>query len=150
MSNEKRNRNLRKSRPGDPENGKNLNAPLVTIEGDILVGKEKRAYSRTLKLRARQLLEDPEYIESLRLRLIAGEAGAMETWLARYGYGDPKPDTEEEELRKREFEKARQEVKQILREGRESGKVLPLRRRRSGLATLPMPGPLEGEGDGHG
>ena len=39
---------------------------------------------------ARGLLEDPEYQESLRQRLIAGQAERMEALLFQYAYGKPK------------------------------------------------------------
>lgn len=39
---------------------------------------------------AKRLLEDPEYQESLRRRLEAGEASHMETLLHHYAYGKPK------------------------------------------------------------
>jgi hypothetical protein len=43
---------------------------------------------------ARNLLEDPSYVQSLKARLKAGKAPHLETLLFHYGYGKPK-DTRE-------------------------------------------------------
>ena len=64
-------RNLRRGGPGRPAGVPNK------ITQDI-------------KAAARQLLEDPEYQASLRIRLRRGDAPHMETLLHHYGYGKPK------------------------------------------------------------
>ena len=46
--------------------------------------------TQDIKAAARQLLEDPEYQASLRIRLRRGDAPHMETLLHHYGYGKPK------------------------------------------------------------
>ena len=100
---------------------------------------KKREYNRPLRERARQLLENPEYVEALQDRLVAGEAGAIEAWLYRYGYGDPKPDKADEEDQRQRFEDIREEVKAIIA-GKE-GKVLAMAvgRRSRKLTKLPAP-----------
>jgi|GEM_PF-1753937 len=128
---------------------------LPTLKGNLTKGRhhpgsdsapdgrivtKKREYARPLRERARELLEDPEYIEALRDRLIAGEAGALESWLYRYGYGEPKPDKADEEQERQRFEDIREEVKAIIA-GKE-GKVLAMavgRSTRKKLTKLPAP-----------
>ncbi len=94
-----------------------------------------------LKERARALLENPEYLESLQQRLIDGEAGALEVWLYRYGYGDPKLDKAEEEEQKEEFERIRAEVRAVISKGGQEGKILDIAIQRSSrkLKRLPHP-----------
>ena len=50
--------------------------------------------TREIKDFARECLEDPTYIESLKRRLKSGKAPHMETLLAHYGYGKPKEQLE--------------------------------------------------------
>lgn len=45
--------------------------------------------TREIKEFAREVLEDPEYVESLKARIKAGEASHMEVLLAHYAYGKP-------------------------------------------------------------
>ena len=55
-------------------------------------GRPRGARNRaTLEVRAlaRDLVENPDYLTALRRRLVAGEAGPMETLLFRYAYGGP-------------------------------------------------------------
>jgi len=129
----KRERNLKKNRPGGDDNP----------DGKIVT--KTREYNRPIKARARELLEDASYIEALRDRLIAGEAGAIEAWLYRYGYGDPKPDRADEEAERQRFEDIRKEVKEIIAEGKKDGKVLDIAVGRSSrrLTELPAPGRLD-------
>ncbi len=56
-------------------------------------GKPKGATShktREIAAFARSIVESPEYVESLRRRLLKGDAPHMETLLHHYGYGKPK------------------------------------------------------------
>jgi hypothetical protein len=46
--------------------------------------------TREIAAFARNLLESPEYLVSLRKRLVRGSAPHMETLLHHYGYGKPK------------------------------------------------------------
>lgn len=46
--------------------------------------------TREIREAARALLEDPEYLDSLKRRLKRGTAGAVEPLLYHYGYGKPK------------------------------------------------------------
>lgn len=46
--------------------------------------------TRDIKVFAVELLTDPAYLESLRARLVSGEAPHMETLLHHYGWGKPK------------------------------------------------------------
>ena len=46
--------------------------------------------TREIKDVARNLLERPEYLESLKRRLDKGDAPHMETLLHHYGYGKPR------------------------------------------------------------
>jgi hypothetical protein len=51
----------------------------------------------TLEIRetARQILNDPAYVKSLKRRLVAGRASHMETLLHYYAYGKPKDTVEQ-------------------------------------------------------
>lgn len=46
--------------------------------------------TREIKEASRALLEDPLYLEALRIRLLRGEAGPVEPLLYHYAYGKPK------------------------------------------------------------
>ncbi len=98
---------------------------------DIANVAAKREAAKPIRERARALLEDPKYLENLQKRLIAGEAGALEIWLYRYGYGDPKADKADEEERKEEFERIRAEVQEVIRAGGKEAKVLDIAIQRS-------------------
>jgi len=55
-------------------------------------GRPKGSLNKaTIEIRdvARNLLEDPKYIESLKYRLMQGQAAHMETLLHHYAYGKP-------------------------------------------------------------
>ena len=91
----------------------------------------QRIKNLPLKERARALLESPDYLEALQQRLVDGEAGAIEVWLYRYGYGDPKVDKAEDEEQKEEFERIRAEVVQAIKEGKLETKVLDISIQRS-------------------
>jgi len=45
--------------------------------------------TRDMKAFSREVLEDPDYIKSLKARLLDGKAPHMETLLAHYAYGKP-------------------------------------------------------------
>ncbi len=66
---------------------------------------------------ARKLVEDEKYQKNLQIRLRDGTAGAMEIWLWRWSYGDPKKgeDREGEEDRRR-FMEMRTSVLALIRE----------------------------------
>lgn len=66
---------------------------------------------------ARKLIEDETYQTNLQKRLNEGTAGAIEIWLWRWGYGDPKKgeDREAEEDRRR-FTEMRSSVLVLIRE----------------------------------
>ena len=104
----------------------------------------QRLKNLPLKERARALLEDKEYLTSLQLRLNAGEAGALEVWLYRFGYGDPKIDKSREEDELERFEEMRSLLRQVLADPKKA-KALEIavsRRktlRRPKLAALPLP-----------
>lgn len=46
-----------------------------------------------IKESSRRLVEDPDYVQSLRRRLVSGKAPHMETLLFHYAYGKPKDTT---------------------------------------------------------
>lgn len=46
--------------------------------------------TRDIQQFSRAVLEDPEYVAALKLRLVEGRAPHMETLLAHYAYGKPK------------------------------------------------------------
>ena len=46
--------------------------------------------TQDIKERAREVLEDPAYLASLKARLETGEAGQVEALLFHYGYGKPR------------------------------------------------------------
>jgi hypothetical protein len=92
--------NLAKAREEGRTGGHNHRAPVAT--------KDVRAM-------AARLVEDEEYQENLQKRLRTGEAGAMEIWLWRWAYGDPKRSTEAESERDRQtFAQIRKELKAII------------------------------------
>jgi hypothetical protein len=134
VSNPRRRANLKKSVPGGDDNP----------DGKIVT--KKRQYSRPLRERAREMLEDPDYCEALAARLLIGEAGAVEVWLYRYGYGEPKADKRDEQEERERFEAIRKEVQDIIEKGKAEGKVLDIAVARSSrrLTKLPEPGPLDG------
>lgn len=108
----------------------------------------QRIANLPMKERARALLENPDYLEALQQRLVDGEAGALEVWLHRYGYGDPKVDKADEEEQKQEFERIRAEVTKVIQEGGHEGKVLDIAIQRSSrkLRRVSLPEP-ENAGD---
>jgi len=133
----KREKNLKRTHPGADDNP----------DGKIVT--KKRQYSRPLRERAREMLEDPDYLEALQARLLVNEAGAVEVWLYRYGYGEPKADKRDEEAERESFEKIRREVQEIIKKGKQEGKVLDLAVGRASrrLTRLPEPGRLDGTTD---
>jgi hypothetical protein len=46
--------------------------------------------TREIREFAQRMLEDPEYVAALKIRLKRGTAGAIEPLLYHYGYGKPK------------------------------------------------------------
>lgn len=62
--------------PGDPRAGRPAGTP--------------NKITREIREAARALLEDPAYVAALQTRLLEGTAGAVETLLYHYGYGQPK------------------------------------------------------------
>lgn len=124
---------LQKSLPtiGNARSKKNLAMKKPGEKQDVttLVAKTKAA--APIRERARALLENPAYLKNLQKRLIAGEAGALEIWLYRYGYGEPKADRGEEEEQKQEFERIRAEVQKVIKEGGKEGKILDISIQRS-------------------
>lgn len=63
--------------------------PFKKGEGGRPKGVKNKA-TREIQEAARGLLEDPAYVEALKLRLKRGTAGAVETLLYHYAYGKPK------------------------------------------------------------
>jgi hypothetical protein len=66
--------------------------PYVKGQSGNLHGRPKGAVNKTtreIKAIATRLVEDPEYMKSLRERLIAGTAGPLEPVLFYYAYGKP-------------------------------------------------------------
>ena len=64
---------------------------------------------------AAKLLDDEKYQQNLQKRLNAGEAGAMEVWLWRWRYGDPKRATDAEGSRDREhYAEIRKEIRLLI------------------------------------
>jgi len=87
-------------------------------------GKLTSSRSEAGRKVALRLLEDPEYVASLRLRLIAGVAGAMEVHLHRMAYGEPpKADLEKDRDQER-FLAQRDAVLTFLREAPEQARAL--------------------------
>ena len=57
------------------------------------IGRPKGAVNkatRDIKARAREILEDPEYLASLKERIQKGQAQQVEALLFHYGYGKPR------------------------------------------------------------
>jgi hypothetical protein len=108
----KRQGNLVKARPGEGPDGKSVT--------------KKRQASESVRDRCRGLLEDPDYVKALKLRLLIGEAGAVEVWLYRYAYGDPKPDKADQEEEREHFERIRAEVMQAISTGDKGAKILDI------------------------
>lgn len=63
---------------------------------------------------ALDILNDPQYRENLKKRMVAGEGGAIEVWIWRIGYGEPQKDEGEAEAQRARFEAARAEVRAFL------------------------------------
>lgn len=63
--------------------------PFKKGEGGRQKGVLNKA-TRDIKAFAQDWLTDPAYLESLRIRLLNGEAPHIETLLYHYGYGKPK------------------------------------------------------------
>lgn len=60
-------------------------------------GRPKGALNRTtieVREAARAIVDDPDYREALKIRLILGQASHMETLLWHYAYGKPKETVE--------------------------------------------------------
>lgn len=98
---------------------------------DIAKVAAKVKADKPIRDRAKALLENDDYLVNLQKRLNAGEAGALEIWLYRYAYGDPRADKGEEEEQRQEFERVRAEVQKVIKEGKEEGKILDISIQRS-------------------
>lgn len=69
--------------------GKPRGRPYKPGEGGRPKGVPNKA-TREIREFAQRILEDPEYVESLRRRLKRGTAGQVEALLFHYGYGKPR------------------------------------------------------------
>ena len=66
---------------------------LANFRGRMSPGRPKgvrNKAAREIKERARDLMENPDYLKALKRRLEAGRAPHMETLLCHYAYGKPK------------------------------------------------------------
>ena len=117
------------------------NLPPVEIRtakrtADGQFGTEKQRKAKEL---ARGLVEDPDYLDALRARLLAGEAGNMEPLLWRYAHGDPpKGDNEDNKRMMERLAATREELSTFIRDHPESARILEAKvvKRKA----LPFPG----------
>jgi len=73
------------------------------------------AATKDVRALAAKLVEDETYQKNLQKRLNAGEAGAMEVWLWRWAYGDPKRATDAQgERDKQRFAEIRSEIRTLI------------------------------------
>lgn len=92
---------------------------------------------------ALSILNDPDYQRNLLERMIAGEAGAIEVWIWRLGYGEPRKDETEDELARERFAAMRAEVREFLRSHPEQARVIDAKVQ-GAVRMLPAP---RGNGD---
>ena len=128
---------------GNARSKKNLVMKKPGEKQDVSTLVKKREAAKPFRERARALLERPKYLKNLAKRLDAGEAGALEIWLHRYAYGEPKADRGEEEERREEFERIRAEVMSVIKAG--EGKVLDIAIQRSSRKLTRLTHPADDE-----
>lgn len=104
-------------------------------EGRLHTSKSERG--RALAV---ELLEDPEYRDSLRKRLIAGVAGPIEIHLWRMGYGEPPKDDSSKAAEEERFRAMREQLQRYLKENAaEARKLNAVVTRAPRVLELPRP-----------
>lgn len=79
-------------------------------------GRITTARSEMGRAHALDILCDPAYRERLKLRMIAGEGGAIEVWLWRIGYGDPPKARDDDSDDRARFDRRREAMQKFMRE----------------------------------
>lgn len=72
-----------------PKRRRGLGRPFASGNPGRPKGAVNKA-SRDIKARAREILEDPEYLVALKARINKGNAQQVEALLFHYGYGKPR------------------------------------------------------------
>jgi hypothetical protein len=92
---------------------------------------------------ALEILNNEDYRNNLKARMVAGEGGAIEVWLWRIGYGDPakpKEDGSEDEAR---FLRIREKLRSFMMENPDEARVMAALLARGPRALLePSPAPV--------
>lgn len=104
---------------------------LANLKAGDMTGVERDGKGRFESSRAErgrqhalEILEDPTYKESLKKRMIAGEAGPIEVWVWRIGYGDPPRAREDDSDDQERFDRLRKRLRAFMKESPEEARTL--------------------------
>lgn len=105
-------------------------SPLVDAAGKVLhlpqneKGQFDTPRSKMGREHALSILNDDQYRENLLKRMRAGEAGAVEVWVWRIGYGEPQKDDTDEAAMRARMAAVRETVLGLLRDHPEKAHAL--------------------------
>ena len=128
--------------PGHP-NIANLKAGDLAGFGRDHKGRIETSRAEMGRTHALEILNNEDYRNNLKARMVAGEGGAIEVWLWRIGYGDPakpKEDGSEDEAR---FLRIREKLRSFMMENPDEARVMAALLARGPRALLePSPAPV--------